>query len=86
MTMRRIAPQQTQSLLISSQMFHMESPTKRSKTKHITNITELLKILEVSDDDKTILMTLVPRDAGESVKVGGVKIEYEKLTGEKECP
>ncbi|KAI4296679.1 hypothetical protein L6164_036620 [Bauhinia variegata] len=55
------------------------------KTKHTTNITELLKILEVSDDDKTILVTLVPRDAGEKVKVGGVKIEYAKVTAEIEC-
>ncbi|KAI4296678.1 hypothetical protein L6164_036619 [Bauhinia variegata] len=56
------------------------------KAKHFTNITELLKTLEVSDNDKTILVTLVPRDGGESVKVGGVKIEYANLTGEIECP
>ncbi|KAG6395814.1 hypothetical protein SASPL_141943 [Salvia splendens] len=56
-----------------SQVPHKNAANVKSKIR--LGLTELLEDLDVEDDDK-ILVSLVPRDGGEDITIGGVKIIY----------
>ncbi|KAH6780791.1 hypothetical protein C2S52_012028 [Perilla frutescens var. hirtella] len=56
-----------------SQVPHKNAVKVKSKIR--LGLTELLEDLDVEDDDQ-ILVSIVPRDGGEDVTIGGVKIIY----------
>ncbi|XP_057812287.1 polyphenol oxidase I, chloroplastic-like [Salvia miltiorrhiza] len=56
-----------------SQVPHKNAGNVKSKIR--LGLTELLEDLDVEDDDQ-ILVSLVPRDGGEDITIGGVKIIY----------